>query len=393
MNRQTSLFVDAARGLAALAVRFTHVEASTLVTLADIPAEHRGALAYLSWFFYGFAHQAVVVFFVLSGFLIGGAVIAQAERGRRFFRRYFVDRTIRIYVVLVPALALTIVLDTLGRRWFGATGIYDLPIYADRSSFGLLVANLLNLQDIFARYFGTDSALWTLSHEYWYYVAFGLIAVGLSSGYARHMRIAAFAGALALTAIMSLTLSYHLFGFMLWLAGAAAARLPRRLVSSRMALAAFLVIAVGLRVGLRYSLVEVWWIGGLADLAVALAFANLLLSLRFDDGKIWRFSAWRGHKFLSEFSFSLYATHLPVVVFLCAAAQDRLGFGWHSAPVAWSRWTLMAAVLVSALAAARLFWRLTEANTQRLRAFVHRRFDAPSTASYFSRRALHVPPQ
>ncbi|MDE2362308.1 MAG: acyltransferase [Hyphomicrobiales bacterium] len=393
MNRQTSLFVDAARGLAALAVLFTHVEASALVTLADIPAEHRGALAYLAWFFYGFAHQAVVVFFVLSGFLIGGAVLAQAERGRCFFRRYLVDRTIRIYLVLVPALALTIVLDTLGRRWFGAAGVYDLPIYADRSSLGVLAANLLNLQDIFARYFGTDSALWTLSHEYWYYVAFGLVGVGFSSGYQKPLRVAALAGALAVTAIMSLTLSYHLFGFALWLSGACAARISRPIVASRIALATFVLVAVGLRVGLRYSLVEIWWIGGLADAAVAFAFANLLLSLRFDDGEIWRFSLWRGHRFLSEFSFSLYATHLPVVVFLCAAAQDRLGFGWRSAPVAWSRWALMAGVLLAAMAAARLFWRATEANTQALRAFFRGWLSDPPARNYFSRRALQTPPQ
>jgi hypothetical protein len=36
---------------------------------------------------YGFAHQAVVVYFVLSGFLVGGAVLIRAQAGSLDVRR------------------------------------------------------------------------------------------------------------------------------------------------------------------------------------------------------------------------------------------------------------------------------------------------------------------
>ncbi|HMN72407.1 MAG TPA: acyltransferase [Rhodoblastus sp.] len=373
MNQQTSRFVNAARGLAAVAVLFTHVHGAVLVNVVDTPQALRGLLVYIAWFLYGFAHQAVVVFFVLSGFLIGGGVLGQAARGKRFLSRYLVDRTARIYLVLIPALVLTAALDALGRKYFGATGIYDLPIYSDRSGLGVFMANLAGLQDIYAPYFGTDSALWTLSHEYWYYVAFGLFGASLSAGYSPRARRCALFAAVGVTAIMSATLSYHLFGFGLWLLGAAAARLGRPLMrSARNAAWLFVVVAVGLRLGLRYSLIEIWWIGGLADAAVALAFANVLLALRFDASPLWRFSRWSGHAALSDVSYSLYAIHMPVVVFLCAAAQTWFGFGWRSIPAGLPQWVLFVGVLATTMLFARLFWRLFEANTPAVRAAAHR---------------------
>lgn len=370
MNEQTSRFVDAARGLAALAVLFTHVEAHVLVAYADIPADHRGLLAALVWFFYGFAHQAVVVFFVLSGFLVGGASLSRAERGQRFLSAYLLDRTVRIYLVLVPTLFVTLALDMAGRRWFGGTGIYDIEAFAGRSSLGVFLANLASLQDIFAPYFGTNSALWTLSHEFWYYVTFGLFAASLSSGYSSRTRKFALAGSAILLALMSASLSYHLFGFVLWMTGVGAARATRApMRSARLALAVFLSVAIGLRLGLRYSLVEIWWIGELADAAVALAFANLLATLQFDNGPVWRFSTWRVHARLSEISYSLYAVHLPVLVILCAAAQQTFGIGWRTAPTHWTHWVVMAAILFATIAIARLFWRVAEARTPAVRAF------------------------
>lgn len=372
MNEQASRFVDAARGLAALAVLFTHVEAHVLVAYADIPADHRGLLAALVWFFYGFAHQAVVVFFVLSGFLVGGAALSRAERGQTFLSAYLLDRTARIYLVLVPTLLVTLALDMAGRRWFAGAGIYDIEAFANRSSLGVFAANLASLQDIFAPYFGTNSALWTLSHEFWYYVTFGLFAASLSPGYSPRARKFALAASAILLAVMSASLSYHLFGFALWLTGVAAARMARAPIkSARLALAIFLGVAIGLRLGLRYSLVEIWWIGGLADAAVALSFAGLLAALRFDDGPVWRFSTWRIHARLSEISYSLYAVHMPVLVFLCAAAQQTFGIGWRTAPVHWTHWALVLAILAATIAIARLFWRLAEARTPQVRALAH----------------------
>ena len=373
MNARTSNFVDAARWLAAVAVLFTHVAQSVLVPIGEIPPAYRGLLAYFTWFFYGFAHQAVVVFFVMSGFLVGGSVLSQASRGHRFLHGYMIDRTIRIYIVLAPTLFLTLVLDALGRHWFASTGIYDLPIYSARSDAGVFLGNLLNLQDIFIPYFGTNSALWTLAHEYWYYVTFGMIGVSLSSGYSRRVRRASGAAAIALLAIMSFSLSYHFFGFFLWLSGVAAARASRPLVrSSRTAAVLFLVTAIGLRLLVRYSLIEVWWVGGVADLVVAATFANALLAMRFDDRPSGLFCAWRGHKQIAEMSYSLYAIHMPVTVLLCAAAQSRFGFGWRTIPIDATKWLAAGGLLTLVFVSSWVFWRIFEAQTPIVRTLARR---------------------
>ena len=386
MSPQVSRFIDMARWVAALAVLITHVNANALVTLADIPPSSRGLTAYLVWFFYGFAHQAVVIFFVLSGFLVGGGVIRSARSGRRFLGGYMVDRTARIYIVLVPVLVLTALLDAIGRTLFADTHIYAEAIFSGHSQPTDFLANMLGLQDIFFPYFGTNSALWTLAHEYWYYVTFALLALPLSDAYSPRARRAGFALGAALLVGLSISGSYHLFGFVLWLAGAAAALVPQPLLrSSRLALAAFIALSIGLRLFVRYSLVEIWWIGGLADFVIALGFASLLLTLRFDIGPVWRACRSGMHAKFSDFSYSLYALHMPVVIFLCAAAQHWLGAGWHSIPDSAARWLLAAAILLAAAAASWLFSRQTEARTPALRRFLRGMLEQESRKAGVSR--------
>ena len=374
MSPQVSNFIHVARWVAALAVLITHVDANALVVLGDMPPEMRGPIAYGVWFLYGFAHHAVVVFFVLSGFLVGGGVIRAVLGGKAFLGTYIVDRTVRIYVVLVPVMVATALLDALGRQLFADTGAYLDPAFANRSSLFDFATNLASLQDIYFPYFGTNSALWTLSHEYWYYVTFGLIAMPLARPYRPAVRWACGALGVILLVILSASLSYHLFGFALWCLGAVAAVMARPMLSSaRLSLVLFAATTIGLRLFLRYSLVEVWWIGGLADLAVALAFANLLLTLRFDAGPAWRACTHPLHARLSDFSYSLYALHMPVVIFLCAAAQHVFGFGFRTAPASGAHWLLAAGILCTVVLIAWLFSQLTEAHTQSVRRAIRTR--------------------
>lgn len=372
MSRQVSNFIHVARWVAALAVLITHVNANALVVLGDIPIHQRGLMAYAMWFFYGFAHHAVVVFFVLSGFLVGGGVVRAMRERKQFLGAYLTDRTLRIYVVLVPVLLATAGLDAIGRSAFADVGAYADPAFSNRSGLLDLLANLGSLQDLYFPYFGTNSALWTLAHEYWYYVTFGLLAAACGRLYGPTTRgVCGGLGALLLIGL-SASLSYHLFGFVLWLFGTLAASLARPFMrSGRAAMVLFLATILGLRLVLRFSLLEIWWIGGLADLAVALTFANLLLSLRFVEGPAWSWTAAPLHARLADFSYSLYALHMPLVIFLCAAAQHFWGFGFRSIPVTAVHWLIAAGILGSVVLLSYSFSRLTEARTQAIRQIAH----------------------
>lgn len=63
------------RWTAALSVLVAHTQNRFLVQITDISPAHRGLDFYMFAFFAGFAHQAVMIFFVLSGYLVGGGLL------------------------------------------------------------------------------------------------------------------------------------------------------------------------------------------------------------------------------------------------------------------------------------------------------------------------------
>ena len=65
----------------------------------------------------GLGHQAVLVFFVLSGYFVGGSVVDGFQRRRFSWTGYGIARLSRLWTVLLPALLLTLVLDTLGTQF------------------------------------------------------------------------------------------------------------------------------------------------------------------------------------------------------------------------------------------------------------------------------------
>ena len=90
LSRETSLYLDTVRFIAARAVFFGDFAAHDL----------SGGLF---WRIAPFRHDAVIVFFVLSGFVISHAV----TKSEHDVRTYFINRAARIYSVVVPAIGIT----------------------------------------------------------------------------------------------------------------------------------------------------------------------------------------------------------------------------------------------------------------------------------------------
>lgn len=174
--------LDLLRGLAALAVCAGHLRAFLFVDFRQVTAP--GIFDRLFYFATGLGHQAVVVFFVLSGYLVGGSVLTTYQQGRWSWRNYALRRLTRLWVVLLPALVLTLALDSLGRS-LGHTGYDGALNYlyssgptpnapADVSPITFL-GNALFLQTIRVDCFGTNGPLWSLANEFWYYALFPLL--------------------------------------------------------------------------------------------------------------------------------------------------------------------------------------------------------------------------
>ncbi|MGC4074365.1 MAG: acyltransferase [Nibricoccus sp.] len=154
MTRATSLFLDVLRLAAALVVFFAH-------TTNYWNPSMMGPMQV--W-----AHDAVIVFFVLSGY-----VIAHTTRdGGRDGRQYAVARLSRLYSVVAPALVLTCLLWIAGRGlepeyYAGYERAYPWVRFASSAVFFNEVW-MLELSP------PTNTPFWSLGYEAWYYVLFGL---------------------------------------------------------------------------------------------------------------------------------------------------------------------------------------------------------------------------
>ena len=108
------------------------------------------------------SHAAVMVFFVLSGYVVAYATGKKTESGGYGFRAYFLDRWSRIYSVLLVAIAFTLVIDFVGRS---LSPIYHDPSFMPQSGFALrLFANIFALQGIQGHriQLGSNPALWSV---------------------------------------------------------------------------------------------------------------------------------------------------------------------------------------------------------------------------------------
>ena len=373
MNKSISNFLALARWIAALAVLITH--AGQLIQISDIMVAPHGPGVYAWWFLAGFSHQAVLVFFVMSGFLIGGDLLRRLDRTDPFLKQYMIDRFSRIYIVMVPALAFGFVVDSIGRRIFPHSGIYDAAFFDGIFNPINILWTLLQQQHIWAPQAGTNGPLWSLACEMWYYITFPLLLAPLSRAYSTGFRLAAFAcGALGVI-VMSIPESFFLFGYGVWTLGALVRVATRPLIKSTwLSLGVFLATATLMRLGARGPLVAAYpFVSTLADIAVAATFANLLLSLRFaaEGGLFANLSPI--HRRLSDFSYSLYATHAPLAFFVWAGVGSLLGHDWYARLPTPLHWSLAFALIAAAIAIAYGFSRLTEARTKQLRDFFARR--------------------
>jgi peptidoglycan/LPS O-acetylase OafA/YrhL len=140
-----------------------------------------GGIAQVFYFLTGFGHSAVMVFFVMSGFLVGGKVLDRLRSDAFSWPKYIVDRLSRLYAVYVLALLLGCALDFLGYHYFNRFGLYD-ESFAGRIAVinhdfhqsltpWIFLLNLIMCQTILGPVMGSNGPLWSLANESWYYLA------------------------------------------------------------------------------------------------------------------------------------------------------------------------------------------------------------------------------
>ena len=152
MKSSTSIYLDASRLIAALIVFLSHVTSN----------EFNSTFPWVS-----IGHEAVVIFFVISGYVI--AHVIQAREQSVIY--YASARLGRLYSVVVPALILTWILDYIGREISPA--VYQ-HIPGDHSIVRILISFLyLNQIWNFTVIPLSNGPFWSLGYEFWYYMIFG----------------------------------------------------------------------------------------------------------------------------------------------------------------------------------------------------------------------------
>ena len=323
LSASASAHLDVIRAAAAWAVMWGHLRTLFFVDFQHLhsPGWLLGAL----YFFTGFGHQAVMVFFVLSGFLISATVTKSHMSGTWSWREYAINRSTRLYVVLIPGLLLGSLWDLAGSALFASTGLYTHPlsdlgptIASNNLSVGNFFGNLFFLQTIICPTFGSNTPLWSLANEFWYYALFPAALSALLAFFKKDMRVAMPLGVVVACLAAFLGLD-KLMGFLVWMSGCALVFACSKFqLRTKSVVFFYLVLSVlVLFVCLSAARTSIASMLG-SDLAVGIAFTLFLfgvLQLELGAGSHPYLSV--AHQF-AGFSYSLYVLHFPLLLFLRA---------------------------------------------------------------------------
>ena len=313
-------FLNLARWVAAWLVLAEHARSFIFENYGSL--ESPGIVAKAFYFMTGFGHEAVMVFFVISGYLVGGKAWTKIRTRKFRWKAFLCDRLSRLYAVLVVALVIGFLMDYSGSRFFNSFGIYDLgmeePIPIVNQDFSQQIGpieffgNLAFTQTIFVETYGSNGPLWSLANEWWYYILFPLL-VSTCIGSVR-IRLISIVLAVGLVLVLTKPILV-LFG--VWLLGAAVAQLQRRLFPVWLAVLLFVAASVVARLEtLKIPFCDQFLLGA--------AIAVLLNSL-YGREKRYPFAGISSR--LADFSYTLYLLHFPFLALFLSVLYSTFDSG------------------------------------------------------------------
>lgn len=310
-----SMLISLLRGLAALQVAAAHLRAQVYPGFDTVqnPSLAFQGLAFAS----GFAYLAVIVFFVLSGWLVGGSLLNRLDTNQAI-TNYAIDRATRLWIVLIP---------TFVAIWIFGLVTAELHVpplsfapdnaYSAAAFFG----NLVGLQTILVPEFGGNFPLWSLANETWYYVLFPLLIMLFRT----HSAVYRLVILLVVAVIVHLLNSAILLYFSIWLLGAAFSRV--RIDCSAFVRWALFLLLVTAAVGIRMKGKSGIEVDNFAQyLLFSVIFVLFLSSMQYKRQRTVSIELMsKMGRFFSEFSFTLYVLHIPLMGAFLHFARPAIG--------------------------------------------------------------------
>ena len=376
LDKERNFWFDAIRGLSALAVCAGHLRAAAFVDFGA--AENQGILQKLFYGLTAFGHESVMVFFVLSGFFVGGSVLKNVANFS--VKSYAISRLTRLWLVLIPALLFTILIDLQLRStspdvlngfyykiWSSGpqTQTYSLSV---TTFFG----NIFFLQNITVPIFGSNSPLWSLANEFWYYLAFPSVLLLFTAKKSIKTRIAALTIsmllAMALSSLPLTVASGLLLGFFIWLMGVGVYYFKGFIGKyGKYYLLPFVLLFIA---ALAHAKTQNSSHFLNPDIAVGFTFALMATALvnierpRNLPNILYKIVSW-----ISDISYSLYLFHFPILMFLASIFHTRTQLQPDVRGIC-----IYAVELSLLLGLCAVAWWLFERRTNEVRAVVERIF-------------------
>jgi peptidoglycan/LPS O-acetylase OafA/YrhL len=298
-------------------------------------------------------------------------------RARKFsWEEHLVRRLSRLWTVLIPALLVVLLVDLVGRTFFGNSAYYagthafhGVAPVTDATHLSPMeaIGNTAFLQGYWVHPFGTDGPLWTLAYEFWYYLLFPLLLLLVSS-----RRPAAILGSFVAIVVCALAAGPTAMAlFPAWLVGVVAYRVSghttRRLEQVSPRVLGILQFVSGCAVLVTIILAQALHLpaplAGLIDATAAAVFL-VFAAVEIEGGRLWQAVLAGGHR-CGEMSYTLYAIHLPVLLLLCAAVN-----GDGSRSIGINVFSLFVAMLLVSLIVAFALSLATERRTDQVRTWL-----------------------
>jgi len=369
---ERSLYLHFLRFFSAVIVCLGHTKEFLFVHMD----ESAHVLEKVSRLFLGLGPSAVLVFFFLSGYLVGGNEIVNLIGKKLDFSHYIFNRLTRLWIVLLPALLATFAFNAFTCR-NARDSLYCMADSALASHAKIppqfsqelsdLISNVFFLQPFTGTQWGGNGPLWSLSYEFWYYMVFFSIISVVSYLLKREISFGLILHLLILfVASRVLDLDWLILGI-IWLSGA--------LVANFLKLDSLVTFSRKYQkpIALKFTLLTITFIlpalislklfPRIYSFPLAILLLTITLSLTQNDEAIQ--SDGRLQKTIvrgSEYSFSLYLTHFPLIALATSffVPVDR----WRMSP--FGLFILILLTLGALLTAYGFAW-LTEFNLTQVR--------------------------
>jgi len=362
-------FIHLVRWVSAVLVAMNHLRSLVFKDFRDISSNNLFIKAF--YFLTSLGHEAVIVFFVLSGYLITSSVINQINKNKFSVKEYFIKRAARLYSVLFIALLFTSLFDFTG-NFFDKTGIYhNSTAFAtlnfsvmDREDFSHFITSFFMLQTIILPPLGSNAALWSLSYEFWYYVLFPFCCVLVFPLFKKQFNFSLSITALVVLILTAIIITRNISTYyIIWLVGLMPLFL--NLKSRILKYVLFVIIGLYLVVGQKQIITVSPW---LSDFSFAILFATWIASFNNEKKENYFY---KFNERLAGFSYSLYLLHFPFMLLLLTLLFNYQGIGFKMVPSGIS-FLLFFLILISSILFSAFIAHFTEHKTNRVRAFFNR---------------------